>query len=97
MPIPVAIPLRERAGEYLMLRLRTRYGIEATEYNRMFRMDFAPLEEILERLRKVRYTTKENGRWRLTPHGFLVSNQIIVALQEAQRESVSIWMDPDTL
>jgi len=92
-----SIPLRERAGEYLMLRLRTRYGIEGKEYRRMFRMDFAPLEELLEKLRKVRYATKENGRWRLTAQGFLLSNQIILALQEAQRESVSIWVDPDSL
>ena len=92
-----SIPLRERAGEYLMLRLRTRYGIEAKEYHRMFRMDFAPLEEILEQLHKARYATKENGRWRLTAQGFLLSNQIILALQEAQRESAAFWVDPDAL
>ena len=92
-----SIPLRERAGEYLMLRLRTRYGIEAKEYHRMFRMDFAPLEKILEQLHKARYATKENGRWRLTAQGFLLSNQIILALQEAQRESAAFWVDPDAL
>ena len=92
-----SIPLRERAGEYLMLRLRTRYGIEGKEYHRMFRMDFAPLEEILEQLRKARFAVKENGRWRLTPQGFLLSNQIILALQEAQRESAAFWVDPDSL
>lgn len=91
------IPLRERAGEYLMLRLRTRLGIESGEYRRMFRMDFAPLEELLEKLRAARYAVKEDGRWRLTPQGFLLSNQIIVALQEAQREASATWMDPDGL
>ena len=92
-----SIPLRERAGEYLMLRLRTRYGIECKEYHRMFRMDFAPLEEILEQLRKARFAVKENGRWRLTAQGFLLSNRIILALQEAQRESAAFWVDPDSL
>ena len=92
-----SIPLRERAGEYLMLRLRTRYGIEGKEYHRMFRMDFAPLEEILEQLRKARFAVKENGRWRLTAQGFLLSNRIILALQEAQRESAAFWVDPDSL
>ena len=91
------IPLRERAGEYLMLRLRTRYGVEAKEYRRMFRMDFAPLQEIFLELRKAHYATQENGRWRLTPQGFLLSNQIILALQEAQREASATWIDPDSL
>ncbi|MEA4965929.1 MAG: radical SAM family heme chaperone HemW [Oscillospiraceae bacterium] len=82
------IPLRERAGEYLMLRLRTSYGIEAAEYYRMFRMDFSPLEELLQRLAKAGYARQDDGRWRLTPAGFLLSNQIILRLQEAQRETV---------
>lgn len=92
-----SIPLRERAGEYLMLRLRTRLGIESGEYRKMFRMDFAPLEELLEKLRAARYAVQEDGRWRLTPQGFLLSNQIIVALQAAQREASATWMDPDSL
>ena len=81
------IPLRERAAEYLMLRLRTRYGVEAGEYSRMFRMDFAPLEAIFEQLKQARYAVKDNGRWRLTAQGCLLSNPIILALQEAQREN----------
>lgn len=82
-----SIPLRERAGEYLMLRLRTSLGIEAKEYFRMFRMDFAPLEALLLRFEKAGYAKREKGRWRLTPRGFLLSNQIIVALQEAQHDT----------
>lgn len=85
-----SIPLRERAGEYLMLRLRTVDGIEENEYHRMFHMDFAPLEEILEKYQAMGYTKKVQERWRLTPPGFLLSNQIIVELQEAQHESVAI-------
>ena len=91
------IPIRERASEYLMLRLRTRYGVEAGEYSRSYRMDFEPLEEIFQQLRKARYAVKDNGRWRLTAQGMLLSNPIIVALQEAQREAVTPWMSPDGL
>jgi len=87
------IPLRERAAEYLMLRLRTRYGVEAGEYSRLYRMDFAPLEEIFQQLRGARYAVKDNGRWRLTSQGMLLSNPIIVALQEAQRETTTPWKE----
>lgn len=44
------VPLRERAGEYLMLRLRTVDGIEKGEYTRSFLLPFEPIEEILLRL-----------------------------------------------
>ena len=37
------IPMRERAGEYLMLRLRTSQGISAAEYEKLFLLPFAPL------------------------------------------------------
>ena len=63
----------------------------------MFRMDFAPLEELLKKYEAAGYAKKQGDRWRLTPHGFLLSNQIILALQEAQRESVSVWLSPDEL
>ncbi len=72
------IPMRERAGEYLMLRMRTINGITAEEYERMFLLPFAPLEDILEKNRRLGYTARtEDGRWHLTPKGFLISNTII--------------------
>ena len=82
------IPLRERAGEYLMLRLRTTAGILAEEYERTFMLPFKPLEEVLLKHR-VYYRTaqSEDGRWYLTPRGFLVSNDIISDLLLAQDES----------
>lgn len=92
------IPLRERAGEYLMLRLRTRLGIESGEYRRMFRMDFAPLEELLEKLRAARYAVKEDGRWRAdAPGGSSSPTRSSSPWQEAQREASATWMDPDGL
>ena len=87
------IPLRERAGEYLMLRLRTALGVEAEEYHRLFRMDFEPLENFFRKLEAHHYAVKDGKRWRLTPEGFLISNQIIITLQEAQRDSLGSWID----
>ena len=85
------IPLRERAGEYLMLRLRTAGGISPEEYERMFLLPFAPLEDVLERSRQLGYASEnEDGRWRLTPKGFLISNSIISDLLIAQDSSAPI-------
>ena len=82
------IPMRERAGEYLMLRLRTNIGIEAQEYEKMFLLPFAPLEEVLEKQRRFFHATQtDTGRWVLTPKGYLVSNDIITDLLLAQDKS----------
>ncbi len=79
------IPMRERAGEYLMLRLRTSVGISAQEYEKLFMLPFEPLEEVLERRRRFFHTTQnDSGRWVLTPKGYLVSNDIITDLLLAQ-------------
>lgn len=82
------IPMRERAGEYLMLRLRTNVGIEASEYEKTFLLPFGPLEDVLEKRRRMFHTTQnDKGRWVLTPKGYLVSNDVITDLLIAQDES----------
>ena len=82
------VPIRERAGEYLMLRLRTINGINAAEYERMFLLPFSALEEVLEKSRHFGYAAKtDDGRWHLTPKGFLISNTIISDLLVAQDAS----------
>ena len=82
------IPTRERAGEYLMLRLRTSQGIAADEYERMFLLPFEPLAEVLAKHRAFGYTgINEEGRWYLTAKGYLLSNTIISDLLVAQDES----------
>ena len=81
------IPLRERAGEYLMLRLRTSTGISAEEYEKMFLLSFDPIEDILQKHRGLYTARNEEGRWRLTAKGFLISNSIITDLLIAQDES----------
>ncbi len=82
------VPMRERAGEYLMLRLRTSQGIEQQEYEKQFLLPFAPLEDVLEQRRRTFHATQtDSGRWVLTPKGYLVSNDIITDLLIAQDES----------
>ena len=81
------IPQRERSGEYLMLRLRTARGIEEWEYRRGYFLDFAPLEKRLEEFRAQGWAERtEEGRWRLTPQGFLLSNQLIGDLLGRQEQ-----------
>ena len=82
------IPLRERAGEYLMLRLRTSTGIIREEYEHKFLLPFDPIEDALERNRSMGFAARNTeGRWRLTPKGFLVSNSIISDLLMIQERS----------
>ncbi len=69
---------RERAGEYLMMRLRTVAGINPKDYERRYLLPFAPLEKCLEECRQRGLAVKTyDGRWHLTPNGFLLSNSII--------------------
>ena len=83
------IPFRERAGEYVMLRMRTTHGIKREEYEKKFLLDFGPLQEVLELNAKYDLAQFTGERWRLTPQGFLVSNRIIEDLQLAQEKSES--------
>lgn len=82
-----AIPGRERAGEYVMLRLRTTQGISPEEYEKNYLMPFEPLLATILPLEQRDLFYRKDGRWILTPKGFLVSNQIIGLLQEAQDRS----------
>ena len=84
------IPARERAGEYLMLRLRTTHGIEAEEYEKQYLMPFAPLQRVIDKLVEQGLFRQDGPRWVLTPKGFLLSNQVIVMLQQAQERSTPL-------
>ncbi len=82
------IPQEERSSEYLMLRLRTTHGIEEWEYRGNYFMDFAPIEARLEQFAAQGWAEKTaQGRWRLTPRGFLVSNQLMADLMERQERA----------
>ena len=72
------IPNRERAGEYLMMRLRITSGLDPKEYENRFLLPFAPLERALQKYREQGLAQKTfDGRWHLTPEGFLLSNTVI--------------------
>ena len=81
------IPKRERGGEYLMLRMRTTRGIEEWEYRREYYMNFEPIEQKLIEFERRGWAARQDRRWHFTPKGFLVSNQLIGELLEAQEKA----------
>ena len=84
------IPFQERAGEYLMLRMRLAEGIDPQEYQNRFLLPFEPLERLMLRYQTQELAVHDGTRWHLTPRGFMVSNTIILELLEAQERSVSL-------
>ena len=80
------VTVSEQAMEYVMLGLRTTRGIEAGEYERRYRAPFAPLEALLRGYVPLGLAKQVNDRWRFTPRGFLLSNQLIGELLDAQAE-----------
>ena len=81
------VPVRERAGEYLMMRLRTVGGINREEYERKYLLPFEPLEVLLQQMADRKLAVFANDRWHLTPEGMLVSNSLITDLLLAQDRS----------
>ncbi len=74
----------QRATEYLMLGMRTAHGISESDYHKIYRSDWIPIEETFELFERKGWAEKNDGRWRLTPAGFLISNVLINAVLEAQ-------------
>lgn len=82
---------RERAGEYLMMRLRTVSGLVPEEYEKQFLLPFAPLRRALLQYKEQGLANETyDGRWHLTPQGFLLSNTIITELLLIQDDSDAI-------
>lgn len=81
------IPKKERSGEYIMLRMRTTRGIEEWEYRREYFMNFDPIEAKLAFYEHKGWATRADQRWRFTPQGFLISNQLIGELLDCQEEA----------
>ena len=82
---------RERAGEYLMMRLRTTAGLDPKEYEKQYLLPFAPLEDYLKQCKERRHAVQTyDGRWHLTPEGFLVSNSIISDLLLIQEKTQTL-------
>jgi len=74
----------ENAGEYLMLRLRTTYGISEEEYYNIYRLKMELVLELMHKYEENGWATFKDGRWRFTPKGFMVSNTLIGEILEAQ-------------
>ncbi len=87
----------DQASEYILLGMRRGRGISGEEYHRIYRSDFAPLEELLREYEKDGWTKRRpDGRWCFTPTGFLLSNILIGSLLDAQaqhRLSANPWME----
>jgi len=72
----------DREKEWLMLFLRTVRGLDTADYEGRFRRSFQRFLPFLRRCESAGYAVRTEGRWHLTPCGFLVSNQIIGELLE---------------
>ena len=83
------VPPRERAGEYLMLRLRTDQGISREEYENQYLLPFDLLEEVLQNCADRRHAIYYKDRWLLTPEGLFLANSIITDLLLAQDRSIA--------
>lgn len=70
---------REREEERVMLALRTAQGLDLSTLGE----DTRDAEAVLEECARHGLAQGGNGRWRLTPRGFLVSNAVIVRVLEA--------------
>lgn len=81
-----AVTAQERAAEWLMLSLRLTRGLDPGVWESRFGRPFAPFLPFLERCAAAGYALREGPRWRLTPRGFLVSNQIIGELLDNLQE-----------
>ena len=69
-----------------MLRARTVLGWDPREFEQRFRRRFTCFLPFLDQCRQAGYAVEEEGRWHLTPRGFLVSNQIIGGMLDALAE-----------
>lgn len=88
----------ERGSEYLMLGMRTVWGITKEEYQHFYHNSFDELQRTLEEFSDSGWTVEEKGRWHFTPEGFLLSNQLIGKLLEAQtarRAEQTPWIKPE--
>lgn len=90
------ITAAEQAREYLLLRMRTRRGIEEWEYRRKFGLNFEPISRRLEFFERHHWVEQAEHRWHFTPEGFLLSNTLILDLLEIQSGTLNeqkYWKD----
>lgn len=89
----------ERAGEYLMLGLRTARGISEKEYYDIFPCKLDMAQELMESFAEHKWMVKNEDRWSFTPEGFLLSNVLIGEILDAQTKQrmtiVSPWKNEE--
>ena len=85
---------REMGKEYLMLRMRTIWGVEENEYRERFYLNFRPLEERFREYESYGWAECTEGRWHFTPSGFLLSNPLIGDALAIQAEAARDTMRP---
>ena len=78
------IDAMERASEYLMLGMRTAYGISEKDYRVRCQSDWRPIEKTLKIFESKGWAEQNGSRWHFTVPGYLVSNQLISILMEVQ-------------
>ena len=78
-----SIPPLDRDTEWVMLGLRTTAGLDPKAFERRFRRRVTCFLPFLDQCARAGYAVEEDGRWHLTPRGFLVSNQIIGGMLDA--------------
>jgi oxygen-independent coproporphyrinogen-3 oxidase len=71
------LPPQARAGEYIMLGLRTVRGISSAEFTSRYGEGFEKLRPYIRKLVSAGFAREVGERVRLTTKGFLVSNVII--------------------
>jgi oxygen-independent coproporphyrinogen-3 oxidase len=65
----------EKAGEYIMLGLRTTRGITRREYLSIYKSSFDPLESLLDTFVKSGWARRNGENWSFTSTGFLLSER----------------------
>lgn len=78
----------ERVREYILLQLRTTWGVSEEEFSGKFGLDFTPLARELEQFAAHGWAKQQNSRWHFTPEGFLLSNTLIGRLLDVLEEQL---------
>lgn len=71
------VPFETRFGEYIMLKLRTKNGVDSDEFYQIFKVDFNNYLPKCQKFIDNGYATYQNGVFSLTEKGFFISNSII--------------------
>lgn len=79
----------ERAREYVLLGLRTSWGISTEEAQQRFGIDCTSIEKELRFFASYGWAEQTDHRWHFTPEGYLRSNALIGLLEEQLEEQLT--------